>query len=456
MGRDRSRGVTLAGLVAVGLLVLGACARSDLTIPPEAATDIGTQSTGGPDPAGLSPDAVVDLAFRDLGDYWKTTFPELYGGRFRPLRGGLVPYGPHTPVPACGPDPIVYEDVEANALYCPDEDLIAWDRVNLVPDLDQRYGPLTVGIVMAHEYAHAIQARARVHANAVTLELQADCFAGAWVANADDRLAVFATTGDSLDQAIGGFLELRDTLGVTAQDPNAHGTGFDRVSAFQDGFDTGNDTCVGYEDSPPEVVSIPFTSYTELNQDGNLPIDQLVDPLLADLESFYRHLFESEGDSWTPVKGLVPVDPAVDDVTCGDEKLSGADLERASFYCVADDTIYIDNTDLVPSLDAIGDFALGGELARQYAFAAQSELGILDRYTDTDLHADCLTGVFAASEFRQEIPDQQLVLSPGDLDEIITAFLAFGGGTDASAFQRTAAFRTGFEHGFDACQPYLG
>ncbi len=455
MRRDRSCRACLVGLLAVGVLVLGSCARSDLTISSQGSTEVGTRGTGGPDPASLSPDQVVDLAFRDLGDYWKTTFPDLYGGRFRPLRGGLVPYGPDTPVPACGPDPITYEDVAANALYCPDEDLIAWDRVNLVPDLDQRYGPLTVGIVMAHEFAHAIQARARVHGTAVTLELQADCFAGAWVADVDNRLAVFATSGDSLDQAIGGFLELRDTLGVTAQDPNAHGTGFDRVSAFQDGFDTGNDACVAYEDHPPDVVAIPFTSYTELNQDGNLPIDQLVDPLLADLESFYRTLLADQGKTWTPVKGLVPVDPKVDDVTCGDEELKGADLERASFYCEADDTIYIDNVDLVPSLDAIGDFAFGGELARQYAFAAQAQLGILDRYDDTNLHADCLTGVFAASEFRQEVPDQQLVLSPGDLDEIITAFLAFGGGTDASAFQRTSAFRTGFEHGFDACQPYL-
>ncbi len=455
MRRDRSRRVTLVGLVAAGLLVLGGCAASDLTISSGSSTDVGTRSNGGPDPATLGPDAVVDLAFRDLGEYWKTTFPDVYGGRFRPLRGGLVPYGPDTPVPACGPDPIIYQDVEANALYCPDEDLIAWDRVNLVPDLDQRFGPLTVGIVMAHEFAHAIQARARVHGSAVTLELQADCFAGAWVADADDRLAVFATTGDSLDQAIGGFLELRDTLGVTAQDPNAHGTGFDRVSAFQDGFDSGTDTCVAYEDNPPAVVAIPFTSYTELNQDGNLPVDELVDPLMADLDSFYRKLLDDQGATWSPVKGLVPVDPAVDEVTCGDEDLQGSDLERASFYCVADDTIYIDNVDLIPSLDAIGDFAFGGELARQYAFAAQSELGLLDRYADTNLHADCLTGMFAASEFRQEVPDQQLVLSPGDLDEIITAFLAFGGGTDASAFQRTAAFRSGFEGNFDACQPYL-
>ena len=106
----------------------------------------------------------------------------------------------------------------------------------------------------------------------------------------------------------------------------------------------------------------------------------------------------------------------------------------------------------MPALDEIGDFAFGGEIARQYAFAAQVQLGLLDRHADTDLHADCLTGLYAAAEFDLTIPDQQLVLSPGDLDEIIIAFLAFGGDADASAFQRTVAFRTGFLDGFDACR----
>ena len=82
-------------------------------------------------------------------------------------------------------------------------------------------------------------------------------------------------------------------------------------------------------------------------------------------------------------------------------------------------------------------------------------MGILERVVETDLHADCVTGVFSAAEFLGEIPGgPELVLSPGDLDEIIVAFLAFGGG-DSTAFDRTAAFRTGFVEDYDACARYL-
>ncbi len=64
--------------------------------------------------------------------------------------------------------------------------------------------------------------------------------------------------------------------------------------------------------------------------------------------------------------------------------------------------------------------------------------------------------MFSSAEFLQQIPEQQLQLSPGDLDEVIIAFLAFGGETEASAFERTAAFRAGFVQGFDACEAFLG
>lgn len=447
----------LRALLIAGLLVVSACSASGLTIDAEVVGG-STDSDRDDDTAAVDvdPDDVVQLALDDLATYWTERLPEVYDTEFTPLTGGLVPYGPNTAVPQCGEQPIIYEDIAANALYCPDEDLIAWDRVNLTPGLQESYGPLTVGIVMAHEYAHAIQLRGGVRGAVVTLELQADCFAGAWVGDVDDRIDVFNTDGDSLDQAVGGFLELRDTIGVAASDPNAHGSGFDRVSAFQEGFDVGPEACTTYEDDPPPVVALPFRSIDDLDAEGNMPVDELVPLLLTDLESFYEALFTDEAMAWEPIGGLVPFDPSADDVDCGSQELTREDLERASFYCVPDATIYIDNVDLVPSLDAIGDFAVGGEIARQYAFAAQDQLGILDRYDDTELHADCLTGVYASAQFLESIPDQQLFLSPGDLDEIIIAFLAFGGAEDASAFERTASFRSGFVDGFDECEAFLG
>src|SRR5690606_11812022 len=151
----------------------------------------------------------------------------------------------------------------------------AWDRVNLIPDLQERFGSLTVGLVMAHEFAHAVQVRAGVLGATVTLELQADCFAGAWVDDVDDRIPTFHTGADALDSAVAGLLELRDSLGVPGYDASAHGSGFDRVSAFQEGYEDGPEACATYADDPPPVVAIPFGSATDQATGGNLPLDEL-------------------------------------------------------------------------------------------------------------------------------------------------------------------------------------
>lgn len=444
MARTRGRRHLLSVFFVTALLGFGACAESDL--------QLGSDRVPSGDPSApaedVRADEAVDLALADLEAYWAEELPATYGIEFEPL-ADYVPYGPSTPVPQCGPTPLRYEDVAENALYCPEEDLIGWDEVGLMPDLEERFGPLTVGIVMAHEFAHAIQARAEVGGETVTLELQADCFAGAWVADVRERIGAFSTEGDALDQAIGGFLELRDTVGVAGNDPAAHGSGFDRVSAFQDGFESGNDRCAGYEAEPPPVVAIPFGSITDLENEGNLPLDELVEPLIADLESYYEELFDLVGEEWDPIDGLEPIDPATDEIDCGGETLEGEELELASFWCAEDDTIYLDQVDLVPSLDEIGDFAFGGEVARQYAFAAIAKGGFVSE--DDDATADCLTGAYTVAQYDQTIPDQQLVLSPGDIDEILIAFLAFGGADESTAFERTAAFRAGFLEGAAGC-----
>jgi predicted metalloprotease len=444
-------------LLIVVALVAASCAQSDLTLDGDRMLGTERQERDRPSEVLEDPDTVVDLALEDLGTYWAVAMPRLYHIDFEPLAGGYVPYGPDAPLPSCGPEPLTYDRIAENALYCPAEDLIAWDRVNLVPSLQERFGPLTVGLVMAHEFAHAIQARAGVRGTTVALELQADCFAGAWVDDVDGRVATFGTPAGALDQSVAGLLELRDSLGVPGYASSAHGSGFDRVSAFQQGFEEGPEACTRYADEPPAVVAIPFGSPTDAASGGNLPLRDLFDPLVSDLESFFTALFDDLGGSWDPVSGFETFDPADGTIACGDEELSRSQLELAAFYCVDDDTAYIDGAGLIPALEQIGDFAFGGELARLYAFAAQEQLRV-DAADDVvaGLHADCLTGVFAAAEFLQQIPEQRLVLSPGDLDEIIIAFLAFGGEGGASAFERTAAFRAGFVEGIEPCEDLLG
>lgn len=461
-------------LLAVTVVLGAACSESDLRIPLDQA-----RAPALPPSDELLEDAdeVVALALADLEAYWEDTITELYGVRFEPLRGGYVPFGPTTPLPRCGQEQLRYEQVAENALYCPAADLIAWDRTTLIPDLQQRFGTLTVGMVMAHEFAHAVQNRAMTEGATVVLELQADCFAGAWVDDVDDRIATFSTDDGALDQAIAGLLELRDTVGVPGYDQMAHGSGFDRVGAFQDGFEQGPSACAAYEDDPPDVVAIPFSGLNDRLTGGNLPTEQLLDPLGLDLDAFFDTYVTRAGGRWAPVDELVFLDPADGPVRCGDSVVEGADLVDAAFHCVSDRTHYLDGTSLVPALEQIGDFAVAGEIARLHAFAAQARLRLDGDPAEEELHADCLAGAFAGAEFAERVPEvrdptrdpleqerrrivdgmrpQQLRLSPGDLDEVVIAFLAFGSDGEASAFERTAAFRAGVVDGADACGRYL-
>src|SRR5690606_39924510 len=122
----------------------------------------------------------------DVEDFWERSYAGAYGERYEPISGGFWAYGPGTELPPCGNEPFTYADVAANAFYCPADDLIAWDAVNLVPDLYSEFGGFTLGIVFAHEFGHAIQARADLlHLPTIVTELQADCFAGAWTADVE-------------------------------------------------------------------------------------------------------------------------------------------------------------------------------------------------------------------------------------------------------------------------------
>jgi predicted metalloprotease len=189
--------VRYVAAVLVGALIASGCARRSDEDP---ATVLGDRSFDAEvdddlDPiapaTGLSGDdrpssaQVVKAALADVEAYWGRTYESVYGEPYVPLRGGFWPYGPTTELPPCGwPEP-VYEDIADNAFYCAEKDLVAWDDSVLVPRLYEQYGGFTLGIVFAHELAHAVQARALTSGPTIVRELQADSFAGAWTGDVE-------------------------------------------------------------------------------------------------------------------------------------------------------------------------------------------------------------------------------------------------------------------------------
>lgn len=451
-------------LVALGVaaVVAASCVqRADES--PLAADVIGPGTGGGPNPAP-DPGAVVQAAIDDVTEYWERTYPEVYGGPFRPL-ANFHAYGPETEMPPCGNPPPSYAEIADNAFYCPGADLIAWDEATLIPELNNNYGGFTIGIVFAHEFGHAIQARAGVNRRTIDLELQADCFSGAWTADvAAGNSSRFAIDETTLDASVAGMVAISDVPGTSADDPLAHGSGFDRIGAFQDGFENGPARCAEYGSERQPTVEIPFEQ-EELSSSGNMALEDgssapggigLFSRVETDLNHFYGLLFEELGQAWQPVDDLVVADPDTDQVSCGGETLGGAELRGAALYCEDENVVLVDGAGLVQDLYQIGDFAVAAEVARLWALAAQTRLGLPAEGEAASLQADCLTGVWAFARFPDSgIPPSQLAMSAGDLDEGIRGFLAYdlaeGGGT---VFERTDALRTGFLEGYTSCEQY--
>ncbi|KAA0114951.1 neutral zinc metallopeptidase [Mycolicibacterium sp. P9-22] len=441
---------------AAAVLVTAACGSPAPEIPSPSQTkgappDTSSITIEGDASAPVNQIAIQAIA--DLEQYWAENYPKLYGQDFEQISGGYYAVTADSPAPPCTTEP---EEVAGNAFYCSTEDVVAWDSQELLPTLQSKFGDFVIPVVMAHEFGHAIQARSNFTARTVTRELQADCFAGAWARHAKDD-GVFEVTSGGLDTALAGVLDLRDNPGTAKTDPDAHGSGFDRTSAFQDGFDNGLDRCKEYRDDEPMVLALPFNNIEDAAAEGNAPYDSIVNGVPYDLEDYWTQLYPelTNGQAWTPVAGLEAFDPA-DPPMCGDQSTGGYSL----FYCVPDDYVGWDNVETMPRVyEQGGDYAVSTLLATQYGLAALTRLGDESDEKTSTLRADCLAGGYTASVIlHNRAETSSWSISPGDLDEGIKALLVFRGDGDAdrqgAGFDRVRAFREGVINGAESCLDY--
>jgi len=434
-------------------------------------------------------DAIIDATLTEVESFWTTAFPEVFGGSFEAVAGGFFPYGPDRELPACG-GPLTYGEIAQNAFYCPSDDLIAWDTDALTNTLLEEFGPFSLAIVIAHEYGHAIQARVPVTGPTIATEQQADCFAGAFTAFvADGESEALDVSEDDLDLAVAGFLTLRDAVGTPANDPAAHGSAFDRVGAFQDGFVNGAERCAEYEEIYDQggstVIDLQFTSQEDFISGGNAPFDPAVegnifDITLGSLEAFWTEALPAQFDvEWEPLAPddqVVAFDPSNPSSLpdCPGTDVDIDDVAGKAFTCFGDpddpddDFVAFDIDLAAQQYDEIGDFAVSGIISQQYAFVAQVLLGNLESDKESSLQADCFSGAWAGEltlatlrQGGQVLLDETTVsISAGDLDEAVQSFLLLGQqeGADAaqgSTFERVASFRDGFLNGLPSCATYL-
>jgi predicted metalloprotease len=389
--------------------------------------------------------------------YWLQAMPATYGRPFRELSGGYQPKTPSSPPWTCNGQRVTYNGIKGNAFYCggAHDDYVAYDASFLFPQLNRIFGSVSPAVVLAHETGHAVQHRAGVQAPSIVIEMQADCFAGAWTRfaqrSSDDPVAL---TAGALDSSVAVMLTLRDQVGTPATNPQAHGLGFDRVNAYQTGYDHGAASCARFPRQPPPTTELPFHTLAEALTGGNLPYEQAVPLFDRSLNDFWKGAFPAvrPGATFrTPRAVPIPVAPLP---ACGGA--AAPDRDVALHYCPEDNSIQWVDPLLRRLHVQLGDTATGTILSDGWGRAAQTQAGRPTSGRRAGLQRDCYTGAWLSTIANGKEP--LLQLSPGDLDEALTTIVASSfrpgaeeQGSRGGAFERTDALRSGVLGGISAC-----
>ena len=246
------------GIVGILVLMLGYCALTSLG----GLGGGGTTSSTSAGESRLEPN-VRDFLVRSLGsteEVWGEIFQKS-GSRYQPAK--MVAYTGGTQT-QCG-----MGQAAMGPFYCPPDQSIYIDP-DFFNELSKRFqapGDFAMAYVIAHEVGHHIQnlqgtldesmrrqqsvGKEAGNQIQVGVELQADCYAGVWAANARDAQGSILEAGDMEEgmraaEAIGDDTLQKQTQGRVVPESFTHGTSAQRMEALRRGLTTGNPGACNY------------------------------------------------------------------------------------------------------------------------------------------------------------------------------------------------------------------
>lgn len=263
-----TKGIAIGGGVgAVAILLIGQLFGIDLSgilggspAPQSTATDddLARCSTGAS--ANEDVECRVVGAATSLDEFWTGAYPAVGDNRYEPTNVTLFSGQVQT---ACG-----QASSAVGPFYCPADQLIYLDTDfydALRGSLGAQGGNLAQMYVVAHEWGHHISNLTGTMSaidrdgtgptsDSVRLELQADCYAGAWVGGAsqtrDDSGTAFlkapttAEIADALDTAAAiGDDRIQERAGQVSPETWTHGSSEQRQTWFTNGYERGATAC---------------------------------------------------------------------------------------------------------------------------------------------------------------------------------------------------------------------
>ncbi|ASU77839.1 hypothetical protein CDG81_05395 [Actinopolyspora erythraea] len=384
----------------------------------------------GTDSSGV--DGLAATVVTDVQDYWRGEFRRSFGRGWHDLDGGF--HSVDTTDEDAQPPPCASDVTEltGNAYYCAAVDAIAWDRAALLPVLRAHYGESAVVLVLAHEIGHAVAHRlgsAGAGSPPLVVETTADCYAGSyvrWVVDGDSERLRMDSAG--LDSALRALISFADPV---EREADAHGSAYDRASAFQDGYTDGPRVCTAAREFSGEWA-------TGGGPSGNRDVPTLLGERVPAVREYFGELVRQRGARWNPPRVV-------------DSDTAGCDGTGIVTRC-GENVLAVDRERLRRSTYELGDQAAETPLIGAFAAAALEGIDPSTRRS-REFSVPCLTGVYTGHLVRDT--DRA---SGSDLNEAVRAVLSgdttsrelFGTDT-ASGFEEFRAFRSGVAGTPESC-----